>query len=110
MFVELRLKEYNGNMPEIKKICSQCKKEFLVIKQEQEFLEKMNLPLPNHCPTCRQLRRLRDRGERTLYKATCQNCNKSIIVTYDPKTEKRKILCKECYLDWFEKNPVLVNE
>lgn len=93
-------------MEPIKKTCTNCQKEFWVIKQEQEFLQKMNLPLPNHCPGCREARRLSDRGERQLYRTTCQNCNKSIIVTYDPQKETRKILCKQCYLDWFEKNPI----
>lgn len=93
-------------MEPIKKICTNCQKEFWVIKQEQEFLQKMNLPLPNQCPGCREARRLADRGERQLFRTTCQGCNKSIIVTYDPQKETRKILCKPCYLDWFEKNPV----
>lgn len=97
-------------MQETKKTCKKCGKEFWVIKQEQEFLNKMGLPTPTQCPTCRQERRLKDRGERNLYRTTCQNCQKNIIVTYDPKTETRKILCKKCYLDWFEKNAVLVNE
>lgn len=97
-------------MQELKKTCKKCGKEFWVIKQEQEFLRKIGLPLPDNCPSCRQERRLKDRGERSLYKTTCQSCGKNIVVTYNPKTEKRKILCKKCYLDWFEKNPVLVNE
>ncbi len=97
-------------MEELKKVCETCKKPFFIIKQEQEFLNKLHLALPPNCPTCRQERRLKERGERSVYRRTCQNCDKSIIVTYKPTTEKRKILCKECYLDWFEKNPVLVNK
>jgi CxxC-x17-CxxC domain-containing protein len=97
-------------MENIKRTCAQCGKEFWVIKPEQEFLEKMNLPEPINCPACRERRRLSVRGERDLYRTTCQQCGKNIIVTYDPQKETRKILCKECYLDWFEKNPVLVTE
>ncbi len=97
-------------MDQLKKVCTNCKKEFWVIKQEQGFLQKMSLPLPDWCPSCRQARRLKNRGERQLYRTTCQNCKKNIVVTYDPQTEKRKILCRQCYLDWFEKNPVLLNE
>jgi CxxC-x17-CxxC domain-containing protein len=92
----------------IKKTCRQCGKEFWVIKQEQEFLKKMDLPHPVNCPTCRETRRLKERGERQLYRTTCQQCNKNIIVSFDPKKETRKILCKPCYLDWMEKNPVLL--
>jgi len=95
-------------MQEIKKVCKTCGKEFWVIKQEQEFLQKMGLPYPSECPGCRQERRLKDRGERNLYRTTCQQCEKNIIVTYDPKKETRKILCRKCYLEWFEKNSVLI--
>lgn len=97
-------------MQEIKKTCQKCGKDFWVIKQEQEFLQKMNLPLPINCPGCREARRLQERGGRQLYKTTCKSCNKNIIVSYDPKTETRTILCRPCYLDWFEKNPVLIND
>lgn len=97
-------------MENIKKTCNICGKDFWIIKQEQEFLQKMKLPHPAECPGCRQARRLKDRGERNLYRTNCQKCNKSIIVTYDPKTETRKIYCKECYLDYFEKNSALITD
>ena len=97
-------------MDNIKQSCKTCRKEFWVIKQEQEFLQKMSLPLPINCPGCRQTRRLKERGERSLYRMTCSKCNKSIIVAYDPKTETRQILCKPCYLDWFEKNPSIITK
>jgi len=95
-------------MEPIKKTCAKCQKDFWIIKQEQEFLQKMNLFHPVDCPGCRQERRLKDRGERNLYRTVCQKCNNNIIVFYDPKRETRRILCKECYLDFFEKNPVLI--
>lgn len=94
-------------MEQIKKICINCGKEFWIIEPEQVLLQKLELPHPAACPSCRQERRLRNRGERSLFKSTCQNCGKNIIVTYDPNRESRKILCKSCYLEWFEKNPVL---
>jgi len=95
-------------MEPIKKTCKTCQKEFWVIKQEQEFLQKMNLPQPTNCPGCRETRRLSERGERQLYRTKCQNCQKDIVTTYNPATEKRQILCRKCYLDWFEKNSVLI--
>lgn len=97
-------------MQPVKRTCINCKKEFWVIPQEQKFLKEMSLPLPANCPSCRAARRMQERGERMLYRTTCQNCNKSIIVAFDPKKETRKILCKECYLDYFEKNSALITE
>lgn len=93
-------------MENIKKVCVSCQKEFLVVTQEQEFLAKMGLPHPVKCPPCRQEARLKLRGERRLYRTTCQKCNKSIIVTYDPAKETRQIFCKECYLDYLEKQEI----
>ncbi len=100
-----------GSMEEIKRTCTKCGKEFWVIKQEQQFLNKMGLPLPTMCPADRQARRLKHRGERNLYKSKCQNCGKDIIVTYDPKSveSNQKMLCKKCYLEWFEKNSALIS-
>lgn len=95
-------------MEPIKKTCQKCSKDFWVIAQEQEFLQRIDLPLPVNCPNCRQARRLQERGERTLYRTTCQQCNKNIIVSYDPAKETRRILCRECYRDYFEKNSALV--
>ncbi len=97
-------------MNEIKANCKQCQKDFLIIEQEQQFIKKMGLPLPVLCPSCRQQRRLQDRGERKLYRTKCQNCQKEIIVTYNPEKETRKILCKQCYLNYFEKNSPLITE
>lgn len=97
-------------MEPIKKTCTNCKTDFWVIPQEQQFLKELDLPLPNFCPSCRAARRLAQRGERQLYRTTCQNCKKSIIVAFDPKKETRKILCKECYLDYFEKNSAIIEE
>ncbi len=97
-------------MQPIKATCKMCGSEFWIIPQEQQFLQQMNLPHPTNCPGCRQERRLKDRGERKLYKTTCQNCNKNIIVSYNPQKETRKILCKVCYLDYFEKNPILISD
>ncbi len=70
----------------------------------------MGLPLPVDCPFCRQQRRLKDRGERKLYRSTCQECQKNIIVTYNPAKETRKILCKDCYRQYFEKNSPIITE
>lgn len=96
-------------MEDIRKTCQNCHKDFLVIIPEQEFLSKIGLPLPVKCPSCRQEDRLKIRGERNLYKTTCQKCGKNIIVSYDPKKETRKILCKECYLDYLEKEKILLD-
>lgn len=94
-------------MTDITQTCIKCGKKFLVISLEQEFLKKRNLPLPTICPSDRQLRRLEGRGERTLYRTTCQNCSANMVTTYDPKTVTSKILCQKCYREYYDKTDLL---
>lgn len=95
-------------MSDITQICSQCGKKFLIIELEQEFLTKRGLPLPDLCPADRQARRLARRGERNLYRTTCQQCKASVITTYDPAKATSKILCRQCYQEYFDKNDPLI--
>lgn len=90
--------------------CSNCGKQFLIIEQEQKFLQQKNLPNPKNCPQCRQTRRLMLRGSRQLFKSTCQKCGKQIVVSYDPEKVKNIILCREDYDKWFNENDPIVNE
>lgn len=91
-------------MADIVQTCSQCNKKFLILDKEQEFLKKKDLPFPSLCPTDRQARRMKDRGERVLYRTNCQQCKGNVIVSFDPAKAKSKILCQKCYLAYFEKN------
>ena len=97
-------------MANIKQTCVKCKKEFLVIEQEEKFLKDKNLPLPTSCPSCRQTRRLSLRGGRQLFKTKCQKCNKDIVTAYDPTKVKQMILCKEDYQKYFEENDPIIKD
>lgn len=83
-------------MEETKLKCEDCKKEFLVIKQEESFYKKKNLPLPKRCPECRRNIRLSFKNPRKLHKRKCDHCQKEILTTYLPET-RYKIYCQECY-------------
>lgn len=91
-------------MEEVTQTCNRCGRKFLVIKQEREFLDKKGLPLPTTCPTDRQINRIKNRGERQLYKTTCQECGNNVVTSYDPQKAKSKILCQKCFADFFDKN------
>ncbi len=90
--------------------CKTCSKQFLVIDLEKKFLDEKGLPLPQNCPSCRQTRRLKLRGERALYRATCQKCGKEIIVAFDPKTVQNAILCQKDYDQYFLENDPIIAE
>ncbi len=97
-------------MANIKQACSKCKKDFLIIDQEQEFLTQKGLPLPANCPTCRQIRRLSLRGGRQLFKSKCQKCGKEIVVSFDPKKVQQPIYCKEDYEKFFMENDSIIQD
>ena len=48
--------------------CQSCKKDFVIEPDDFMFYEKMKVPAPTWCPTCRTRRRLAARDFRVLYK------------------------------------------
>ena len=98
-------------MNSVTKTCTKCGKQFLVIEKEQAFLIEKQLPLPEQCPTCRQIRRLSLRGaERMLYKTQCQKCGKDIVVARDPKTTKNALYCRDDFEKYFTENDPIIND
>jgi hypothetical protein len=78
------------------KNCQNCKKDYEITPSDFSFYEKIKVPPPTFCPWCRFMRRLVWRNERTLYKRSCDLCNKSIISTY-PAECAFPVYCTECW-------------
>jgi hypothetical protein len=97
-------------MANITSTCAKCDKQFLIIDQEQQFLQRKDLLHPTSCPQCRQTRRLMLRGGRQLYRTTCQKCQKQIVVSYDPAKVTNPIYCQEDYDKYFNENDPIINE
>jgi len=76
--------------------CVECKKDFLVIAQEEAFYKKKELPLPTRCPDCRQTIRLSFKNPRKLYQTNCRHCKQEILTTYTPDSPYI-IYCQKCY-------------
>jgi ssDNA-binding Zn-finger/Zn-ribbon topoisomerase 1 len=94
----------------VTKTCKKCGKQFLIIEKEQQFLNEKGIELPTDCPACRQTRRLKLRGERTLFKTTCNKCGKVIIVTFDPITVTNQILCRQDYDKYLLENDPIITD
>lgn len=97
-------------MENIAQTCSKCGKQFLIIEQEQQFLNQKGLPLPIICPQDRQMRRLMLRGGRQLFRSKCQKCGKDIAVSFDPAKVRQAIYCKEDYEKFFEENDPIIKD
>ncbi len=66
------------------KICQNCKKNFTIEPDDFSFYEKMNVPPPTFCPTCRAQRRMLWRNENKLFKKKDDKIGKEIFSQYHP--------------------------
>ena len=66
------------------KICEKCKSEFQVYENDHIFYDRMKVPVPKNCPTCRQQQRMLFRNFKTLYKRPSSKSGKMIISMYNP--------------------------
>ena len=82
------------------KICQNCKKDFIIEPDDFAFYEKIKVPAPTWCWKCRFPRRLVWRNERSLYKRTCNLCNKGMISMFKPEIPF-PVYCHECW--WSDK-------
>jgi len=71
--------------------CHHCKNFFGLTETDQAFYQKIEVPNPTFCPQCREQRRLAFRNERSLYKRTCDSCDKNILSTYNPKNPFKQL-------------------
>lgn len=81
----------------MKKACANgwCAKSFDVTEDDLAFYEKVSpvfggkkylIPPPTLCPTCRMIRRMCWRNERSLYRRRCDSSGKSIISSFSSDT------------------------
>ncbi len=86
------------------KNCQNCKEEFEIEKEDFNFYERIKVPPPTFCSTCRLARKLIWRNERSLYKRKCDLCEESIISMYKADVPF-PVYCHECW--WSDKwNPL----
>ncbi|MBI2415784.1 MAG: hypothetical protein HYV33_03930 [Candidatus Kerfeldbacteria bacterium] len=65
------------------KQCTQCSKTFHIDSSDQAFYDRINVPAPTFCPSCRLQRRLSFRVERNIYQRTCDLTGKPILSVYN---------------------------
>lgn len=76
--------------------CQNCKKSFVVESEDFQFYEKISVPPPTFCPTCRFQRRLAWMNIFVLYKRPCDLCKKSAISVYAPEAPYT-VYCPKCW-------------
>jgi len=76
--------------------CHICQTQFTIEPEDFIFYEKLKVPAPVNCPECRFKWRCQFRNEITLYKRTCDLCQKSIISMYNPASPYI-VYCHSCW-------------
>jgi hypothetical protein len=71
--------------PETKN-CQNCKSDFTIASEDFAFYEKMGVPAPTFCFTCRLKRRMAWRGERYLHRRKCAATGKDVITCFSEKS------------------------
>lgn len=88
-------------------VCSGCEKNYIIIKQEQKFLDTQQLPQPSLCPDCRFTFLFNRRNPYKLWTRQCMctqpdhnfhegRCLAEFETTYSPE-RKELIYCLSCY-------------
>ncbi len=62
--------------------CKNCSKDFSIEPDDFSFYERIKVPPPTWCPTCRLKRRMFVRNFRTLYKRPSSKSGKNIVSMY----------------------------
>jgi hypothetical protein len=75
-----------------------CTEAFKITREEFQFYQQMNLPLPRYCPNCRHYNRLKQRNPLKLWHRKCmkEGCNNEFETSYAPQRPEI-IYCEECY-------------
>lgn len=76
--------------------CQNCRSDFAIEPDDVSFYEKIKVPRPTFCPTCRSQRRLSWRNNVSLYKRTCDLCSVSVVTLYAPNSGIT-VYCNKCW-------------
>ncbi len=83
------------------KNCQNCKKDFVIEVEDFNFYEKIKVPAPTWCSSCRMTRRLSFGNAWGVYFRNCDKCDKKTLTMYRSDSEF-KVYCDPCWWgdDW----------
>ncbi len=76
--------------------CQECRMNYKLVKMELQFYRKLNIPIPQCCPLCRDRARISHLSPIRIFDRRCEKCKKDITSSYDPKGEEL-VYCEACY-------------
>ncbi len=87
--------------------CTDCKRNYKIVKAELDFYKQQQIPIPDRCPDCRHLARTHYRSGYELVERGCmcklgthdhgtQQCSQKFNTAY-PQTNPAILYCEDCY-------------
>lgn len=76
--------------------CETCPKNYQIIPMELEFYRRMRIPIPRHCPLCRERARIKQLNPIAVYDRICTKCGVSMKTSYAPERPEI-VYCEQCY-------------
>ncbi|MFH1284851.1 MAG: hypothetical protein ABIH78_04695 [Candidatus Peregrinibacteria bacterium] len=74
-----------------------CGRNYKIISQESDFYKKLQIPVPEKCPSCRHKARMTKRNPLKLWQRSCAKCGVGLESSYAPDRPE-VVLCEKCYL------------
>ena len=74
--------------------CHECTKSYKIANGEYTVLKKLNLPIPDICPKCREANRFSKINKPIFKNSTCAQCGTGIQTAHN---EDKIIYCVKCY-------------
>lgn len=80
--------------------CKNCEKKFPITDDDKQYYDKLGVPPPTWCPSCREMRRMAWCNEMHLYQNECKLCDKKMIAQFGTDNP-RPACCVKCW--WSDK-------
>lgn len=81
------------------RICQNCKKDFIIEIDDFSFYQKIQVPPPTFCPTCRMIRRFVFRNQNKLFKTKSAFSGESILALVPPESGIKVVTQTEWFSD-----------
>lgn len=78
--------------------CKMCSKNYRLIKEEVALYERLSIPKPRFCWSCRAKKLIDLRPPRKLVSRNCMKCGVVIQTSYSHEWTE-KVYCEKCYLE-----------